>query len=111
MDIANILNGALSELYITEFREGIERIDLVVRGSTLERDKLSRLPNLMFNTQTGNSVPLSQFATISSEFEQGVIWHRDREPSIIVRANLHGSVQAPLVSAQIEEKLADIKAN
>ena len=111
VDIANILNGALSELYITEFREGIERIDLVVRGSTLERDKLSRLPNLMFNTQTGNSVPLSQFATISSEFEQGVIWHRDREPSIIVRANLHGSVQAPLVSAQIEEKLADIKAN
>ena len=111
VDIANILNGALSELYITEFREGIERIDLVVRGSALERDKLSRLPNLMFNTQSGNSVPLSQFATISSEFEQGVIWHRDREPSIIVRANLHGSMQAPVVSAQIEEKLAGIKAN
>ena len=33
------------------------------------------------------------------------------EPSIIVRANLHGSMQAPVVSAQIEEKLADIKAN
>ena len=111
VDIANILNGALSELYITEFREGIERIDLVVRGSALERDKLSRLPNLMFNTQSGNSVPLSQFATISSAFEQGVIWHRDREPSIIVRANLHGSMQAPVVSAQIEEKLAGIKAN
>ena len=111
VDIANILNGAMSELYITEFREGIERIDLVVRGSALERDKLSRLPNLMFNTQSGNSVPLSQFATISSEFEQGVIWHRDREPSIIVRANLHGSMQAPVVSAQVEEKLADIKAN
>ena len=111
VDIAAILNGAISELYITEFREGIERIDLVVRGSALERDKLSRLPNLMFNTQSGNSVPLSQFATISSEFEQGVIWHRDREPSIIVRANLHGSMQAPVVSAQVEEKLADIKAN
>ena len=111
VDIAAILNGAISELYITEFREGIERIDLVVRGSALERDKLSRLPNLMFNTQSGNSVPLSQFATISSEFEQGVIWHRDREPSIIVRANLHGSMQAPVVSAQIEEKLAGIKAN
>lgn len=111
VDVANILNGATSELYITEFREGIERIDLVVRGSALERDKLSRLPNLMFNTQSGSSVPLSQFATISSEFEQGVIWHRDREPSIIVRANLHGSMQAPVVSAQVEEKLASIKAN
>ena len=40
-----------------------------------------------------------------------MIWHRDREPSIIVRANLHGSMQAPVVSAQIEEKLASIKAN
>jgi multidrug efflux pump len=111
VDIANILNGAMSELYITEFREGIERIDLVVRGSEFERDKLSRLPNLMFNTKTGVSVPLSQFATISSEFEPGVIWHRDREPSISVRANLHGGMQAPVVSAQIEAKLADIKAN
>ena len=111
IDIANILNGAMSELYITEFRQGIERIDLVVRGSALERDKLSLLPNLMFNTQSGNSVSLSQFATISSEFEQGVIWHRNREPSIILRANLHGSMQAPVVSAQIEEKLANIKAN
>ena len=27
--IANILNGAMSELYISEFREGIERIDLI----------------------------------------------------------------------------------
>ena len=111
VDIANILNGAMSELYITEFREGVERIDLVVRGPALERDKLSRLPNLMFSTSSGSSVPLSQFATISSEFEPGVIWHRDREPSIIVRANLHGGIQAPVVSAQVEAKLADVKAN
>jgi len=111
VDIANILNGAMSELYITEFREGKERIDLVVRGPELERTKLSRLPNLMINTRSGSSVPLSQVATISSEFEEGVIWHRDREPSIIVRANLHGGMQAPVVSAQIEEKLTEIKAN
>ena len=111
VDIANILNGAMSELYITEFREGIERIDLVVRGPALERAQLSRLPNLMFSTSSGNSVPLSQFATISSTFEPGVIWHRNREPSIIVRANLHGGKQAPVVSAQVEAKLANIQAN
>ena len=33
VDIANMLNGAMSELYITEFREGNERIDLVARGA------------------------------------------------------------------------------
>ena len=111
VDIANMLNGAMSELYITEFREGNERIDLVARGAEVERTKLSRLPNLMINTQNGTSVPLSQIATISSEFEEGVIWRRNRVPSVQVRANLRGNMQAPVVSAQVEAKLADIKAN
>ncbi len=111
VDIANMLNGAMSELYISEFREGNERIDLVARGAALERTNLSRLPNLMINTQSGSSVPLSQIATISSEFEEGVIWRRNRVPSLTVRAHLRGNVQAPVVSAQIEEKLANIKAN
>jgi multidrug efflux pump len=111
VDIANLLNGAMSELYITEFREGNERIDLVVRGAELERKSLSRLPNLMINTATGSSVPLSQIANITSEFEEGVIWRRNRVPSLTVRAHLRGSVQAPVVSAQIEEKLTAIKAS
>jgi len=111
VDIANLLNAAMSELTITEFREGNERIDLVVRGAEVERSKLSHLPHLMINTQNGTSVPLSQLATLSSEFEEGVIWRRNRVPSITVRANLRGSMQAPIVSAQIEEKLGEIKAN
>jgi multidrug efflux pump len=111
-DIANVLNAAISELYITEFREGNERIDLVARGAELEHKQLSRLPNLMINTQKDQlAVPLSQVATISSEFEEGVIWRRNRVPSITVRAHLRGNLQAPVVSAQIEEKLTAIKAN
>lgn len=111
VDIANILNGAMSELYITEFREDNERIDLVARGPEIERTQLSRLPNLMITTQNATSIPLSQIATISSGFEEGVIWRRDRVPSITVRAHLRGHMQAPVVSAQIEEKLGEIKAN
>ena len=111
VDVANILNGAMSELYISEFRENNERIDLVARGPEIERTKLSRLPNLMIVRPDGTGVPLSQIATISSEFEEGVIWRRSRVPSIIVRANLHGGLQAPVVSAQVEEKLAAIKTN
>ena len=111
VDVANMLNGAMQELYITEFREGNERIDLVARGTAIERTRLSRLPDLMINTQSGVSVPLSQFATITSDFEEGVIWRRNREPSITVRANLQGHLQAPVVSQQIEEKIVKIKAS
>jgi multidrug efflux pump len=111
VDIANLLNGAMSELYITEFREGNERIDLVARGTAFERGRLSRLPNLMINTKTGQSVPLAQVATFSSEFEEGVIWRRNRVPSLTVRANIAGHVQAPVISAQVEERIAALKAN
>lgn len=111
VDIANMLNGALSELRVSEFRENNELIDLVARGPDIERAQLSRLPNLMINTQSGTSVPLSQVATFKSEFEEGVIWRRNRVPSISVKAHLRGNMQAPVVSDQIEQKLGDIRAN
>lgn len=111
VDIANLLNGAMSELYVTEFREGNERIDLVARGTEFERDRLSRLPNLMINTASGQSVPLAQVATFSSAFEEGVIWRRNRVPSLTVRAHITGQVQAPVISAQIEKSIAEISAN
>lgn len=111
VDVSNVVNGAMQELYITEFREGKERIDLVARGTKIERARLSRLQNLIITTPSGNAVPLSQLATITSEFEEGVIWRRNRVPSITVRANLRGDVQAPVASNQIEAQLAEIKAN
>ncbi|MBK8815476.1 MAG: efflux RND transporter permease subunit [Methylococcaceae bacterium] len=111
VDIANVLNGALQELYITEFREGIERIDVVARSPEVERTRLSHLPDMMMNTQNGKAIPLSQIAAISSEFEQGVIWRRNRIPTITVRANLQGDLQAPVVSQQIEDKLTSLKAS
>lgn len=111
VDVANVVNGAMDELYITEFREENETIELVARGTELERTRLSHLPDLMINTPTGMNVPLSQIATISSDFEEGVIWRRNREPSITVRANLKGNIQAPVVSSQVESQMTHIKAN
>jgi multidrug efflux pump len=111
VDVANTINGAIRELKLSEFREGKELIDLVARGTQVERAKLSRLQSLVVTSPTGQDVPLSQIATISYAFEEGVIWHRNRVPSITVRAHLKGNIQAPVVSNQIEEKLTEIKAN
>ncbi len=110
VDIASLVNGAMHELYVTEFRDGNERIDLVARGTELERTKLSHLENLMITTPSG-AVPLSQLATIESAFEEGVIWRRNRVPSITVRANLRGDIQAPVASNQVEAQLGEMKAN
>jgi multidrug efflux pump len=104
-EISNLLDGAFQGLYITEFRDGIERIDLVVRGAEAERQRLSLLRDLMIPTASG-SVPLSQIAKLDYGFEEGVIWRRNRMPTITVRANLYGKMQAPTVSAQVEKSLA-----
>jgi multidrug efflux pump len=111
VDIANTINSAIHELYVTEFREANERIDLVARGTQLERTKLSQLQNLVIISPSGNNVSLSQVATITSTFEEGVIWRRNRTPSMTVRAHLSGNIQAPVASNQVEEKLQIIKAN
>ena len=110
VDVATIINAASRELFVTEFREGNERISLVARGPEMERTHLSHLPDLMINTPSG-AVPLAQLATLSSAFEEGVIWRRDRQPSIIVRANLQGDLQAAVVSQQIDQQLNAIKAS
>lgn len=108
-DVANLVNGALQGLYVTEFREGIERIDVMVRGAETERKHLSRLPNLMIPTASGKSVPLSQIAYFDYGFEEGLIWRRNRMPTITVRGHLYGTIQAPTVSGQIEDALLDFK--
>ncbi|MCK9605399.1 MAG: efflux RND transporter permease subunit [Methylomonas sp.] len=108
-DIANLVNGALQGLYVTEFREGIERIEVMVRGAETERKHLSRLPNLMIPTASGKSVPLSQIAHFDYSFEEGLIWRRNRLPTITVRGHLYGTIQAPTVSGQIEADLVDFK--
>ena len=110
-NIANLVNGALKGLYVTEFREGIERIDVLVRGTETERKHLSLLPNLMIPNASGQSVPLSQIASFDYGFEEGVIWRRNRMPTITVRGHLYGNMQAPTVSNQVDEKLAEFKRN
>ncbi|MFA6179035.1 MAG: efflux RND transporter permease subunit [Candidatus Methylopumilus sp.] len=108
-EIANFLNSALNELYITEFREGNERIDLVVRGNPLERRQVSRITDLMIKTASRQSVPLAQVASIDYTFEEGLIWRRSRIPTITVRATLYGHMQAPVVSNMVEEKLQAVR--
>jgi multidrug efflux pump len=109
-DLAGLLNGAVQGVYVTEFREGIERIDLLVRGPGMERSHLSHVPDLMVPTAGGKSVPLSQIATFEYSFEDGLIWRRNRLPTITVRANLYGHMQAPVASAMVEARLGDIRA-
>lgn len=109
-DIAQLLNTQYHEQRVTEFRTGNERIDLVLRSTAAEHARLSEIGQLTVLSANGERVPLSQIARITPGFEEGVIWRRNRVPSLTVRAHLRGSMQAPVVSAQIQQAIAPILA-
>jgi len=110
-DVANFLNTSQRGLVATSYREGIESIDVMLRGDAVERDKLSFVAELSIPTRAGKSVPLGQVATVSYAFEQGLVWRRNREPTITARAQIYDSrIQAPTVTAQVEPLLEPIRA-
>jgi multidrug efflux pump len=110
-DLSTFLNTSLNGLTVTHYRERDKLIEVLMRGAIDERAKLSYLQDLAVPTRSGKSVPLSQIATISYGFEDGIVWRRNRLPTITVRANVYGDIQAPAVTAQIEPTLAAIKAS
>ncbi|MCY1294765.1 Nickel and cobalt resistance protein CnrA [compost metagenome] len=75
-----------------------------------ERQELALLPSLAVPTSSGKSVPLSQIATLEYGFEEGIIWHRNRLPTVTVRADIYGKDLPASVMGQINPTLAPIRA-
>jgi multidrug efflux pump len=108
-DIATMLNMALNGLPVTTYREGEKSIDVVLRGDLAERTQLSSLADLSLPTRAGKSVPLSQVATLAHVFEPGLIWRRDRLPTITVRANLYGQTQPATIVSRLQPDIDEIQ--
>ncbi|KLJ02587.1 efflux RND transporter permease subunit [Luteimonas sp. FCS-9] len=108
--IAQFLSSSLSGQQISTYREDNELIGIVMRGPADERVALERLDSLAMPGAAG-PVPLSQVARLESTFEDGIIWHRDRLPTITVRADVRGDVTPPTVVGQILPTLEDIRAD
>jgi multidrug efflux pump len=109
-DLASVLNSILTGYRITQYREGDKLIEVLARAEAAERRSLEELASINVPTQAGPWIPLSQIATIEYGFEEGVIWRRNREPTITVQGDIVGNVQAPVVSGQIDPALGAIRA-
>lgn len=108
-DVAQTLQTLLSGLTVTQYREGIETIDVVARAVSAERLDLDRLPDLTVSTSNGVAVPLSQVARLNYEYEEPILWRRNRDLALTVRADIVDGVQAPDVSNEVLPKLQGIK--
>ena len=108
-EVAQTLQTLVSGYTITQYREGIERIGVVARAIPSERLDLDRLPDLTIATRNGVAVPLSQVAKLSYEFEEPILWRRNRDLVLTVRSDVIDGVQAPDVSNEVAPKLKSIK--
>jgi multidrug efflux pump len=108
-DVALTLQGWLVGATVTQYRENDQLIDVVWRAGDADKRidlrTLDRLPDLDIISSSGRHIPLAQVARLVPIFEEGLIWRRDRLPTITVRADLVGDIQAPVVSAQINAQL------
>ena len=107
--VAQFLSSSLSGLQVSTFREGNELIGVLLRGTGEERTHLELLGSLAIPGGEGGPVPLSQVATLEYGYEDGIIWHRDRLPTITVRADIRDGVTPPTVVAQILPTLQGIR--
>lgn len=110
-DLSNFLQSSLSGVPISEFRERDQLIQVLLRGPAEERAQLSLLSSLAVPTSNGKPVPLAQIANIEYGFEEGIIWKRNRLPTVTVRGDTDGVLQPPTVTAQIEPALEKIRAS
>jgi multidrug efflux pump len=109
-DVSQTLQTLLSGLTITQFRDGIEHIDVVARAVPSERLDLDRLPALTIATRDGVAVPLSQIARLEYEYEEPILWRRNRDIVLTVRGDIVDNVQAPDVTNEVLPRLAGIKS-
>ena len=109
-DISSFLNTSLNGLAGTSYREKDKLIEVVLRGDQQERARLEMMESLAIPTRSGKAVPLAQIAKLSYGFEEGVIWRRNRLPTITVRADIYGDAQADTVVKQLDPSITKLRA-
>lgn len=108
-DLANFLNSSLTGVIINQYREKRELIDIRIRGDQAERVDVASLSSLAVPTSQGTTVPLAQIAQIDYKFEDGLIWHRNRLPTITVRADIRTKLQPATVVNEMVDKVAQLR--
>ena len=109
-DLSNALSLLLNGLSTTQMRERDVLVDVVIRAVGDERVRLSALQDIAIRTASGRSVPLAQVVKLRYELEDGLIIRRNRLPTVTVRADIRGAVQAPVVTQQISPQLDAVRA-
>ncbi|MDI4237319.1 efflux RND transporter permease subunit [Bradyrhizobium sp. Arg237L] len=86
--VASVLNTVISGTPVTQVRDDIYLVDVLVRATDEQRVSLANLSTLQVPLPNGRTVPLNQFATFEYKQEYPLVWRRDRVPTLTVQADV-----------------------
>ncbi|MDD2685036.1 MAG: efflux RND transporter permease subunit [Gallionella sp.] len=107
-EVAQALQGWLNGIALTQYREADQLIDVMWRGG--ETRSLDALPDIDIPLAGGRHVPLAQVAKLVPAQEEGLIWRRDRLPTMTVRADMSDKMQPATISVELNAKLDELRA-
>jgi multidrug efflux pump len=108
-DLAQTLATLVSGLTVSDYRAGPDLAKIVVRATPEERLDLGHLGDLTVLNRQGVPVPLAQVAGIEAGFEEPILWRRNRDMVLTLRADVAPGVQAPTVTQALLPKLDALK--
>ncbi len=98
--VAGVLNTVITGTPITQVRDDIYLVDVVVRATDEQRASLATLRTLQVPLPSGRTVALSQFATFEYVQDYPLVWRRDRVPTLTVQADVRpGTLPETVTSA------------
>jgi multidrug efflux pump len=110
-EIAQVMQVTLNGIALTQYRENDQLIDVVWRGGFGgESRSLDRLPDIEIPLASGGHVSLAQVAKLVPVLEEGVIWRRNRLPTMIVRADTVEGTQPATASTRLNKQLDAVRA-
>jgi multidrug efflux pump len=108
-EISQALQGWLNGIPLTQYRERDQLIDVVWRGS--DTPSLDHLLDLDLPLPNGKHVVLAQVAKLVPTLEEGLIWRRNRLPSMSVLGDMADKTQPATATAQMEKVLEPLRAS
>ncbi|PZQ82636.1 MAG: ACR family transporter [Ancylobacter novellus] len=103
--IGQVLNTMISGAPVTQVRDDIYLVDVVLRATDEQRVSLETLRTVQVPIAGGRTVPLSQFATFDYEQTYPLVWRRDRVPSLTVQADVAEGVLPDEVVSVLQPKV------
>ncbi|MGN7980171.1 efflux RND transporter permease subunit [Burkholderia sp. 22313] len=108
-DVSSFLAMTLSGTTVTQYRERDKLIAVDLRAPRPDRVDPAKLAGLAMPTPNG-PVPLGSLGRFTPTLEYGVVWERDRQPTITVQSDVRAGAQGIDVTHAIDGKLNALRA-